>query len=222
MTVKRLFDLAIALPAAIATAPLVAGLAAAVKLSSPGPAFFAQTRVGLRRRPIRVLKLRTMVDGADKKGPAVTAGGDSRITPLGALLRKTKLDELPQLWNVVRGDMSLVGPRPEAPRYVERYRPEWEALFSVRPGITDEASLVFRDEESLLAGVPGEDREQAYIEAVLPAKLALALEGVERDSLLYSAGVLARTALAVLRPARLAEHPALVRARGEIARLARG
>src|SRR6185436_8660408 len=126
-----------------------------------------------------------MIDGADKRGPAVTAGGDARITPLGALLRKTKLDELPQLWNVVRGDMSLVGPRPEAPRYVERYRPEWQRLFDVRPGITDEASLVFRDEESLLAVVSQEDREKAYVEAVLPAKLALALDGAARTSVAY-------------------------------------
>jgi lipopolysaccharide/colanic/teichoic acid biosynthesis glycosyltransferase len=216
MSGKRLFDLAVALPAALFTAPLVAGLAAAVKLTSPGPAFFAQTRVGRGKKPIRVLKLRTMVDGADRKGPAVTAGGDRRITPLGALLRKTKLDELPQLWNVVRGDMSLVGPRPEAPRYVEKYRPEWDALFAVRPGITDEASLVFRDEESLLAGAADGERERAYVEAVLPAKLALALEGARHDSPLYDVSVLARTALAVLRPARLADHPALEAARRAI------
>jgi lipopolysaccharide/colanic/teichoic acid biosynthesis glycosyltransferase len=194
---KRLVDLALALPAAAASAPLVLVLAAAVKLSSPGPAFYVQTRVGRGRRPLRVFKLRSMRVDADRQGPHVTAAGDPRVTRLGAFLRRTKLDELPQLWNVVRGDMSLVGPRPEAERYVAQYRPEWLALLEVRPGITDLASLVFRDEESLLAGA--NDRERAYVEAVLPAKLKLALEGVARSSLRYDLEILVRTVLIVVR-----------------------
>jgi O-antigen biosynthesis protein WbqP len=139
---KRIFDLAVAVPAALATAPLVAGLAAAVKLTSPGPAFFAQTRVGRGRKPIRVLKLRTMVDGADRKGPAVTAGGDARITPLGALLRKTKLDELPQLWNVAAGEMSLVGPRPCLPAQRELIdERQRRGVLRLRPGLTGLAQV---------------------------------------------------------------------------------
>jgi lipopolysaccharide/colanic/teichoic acid biosynthesis glycosyltransferase len=216
---KRWIDLAIALPAAAIAAPLVGALAAAVRLTSPGPAFFVQERVGRGRRPIRVVKLRTMVDGADRHGPAVTAAGDSRVTPLGALLRRTKLDELPQLFNVIRGDMSLVGPRPEAPRYAQRYPAEWSRLFDVRPGVTDLASLVFRDEEALLAGV--EERERAYLDAIVPAKIKLALEGVDRASTLHDLRVLLTTALVVLRVMRVDDHPALEEARANVAALAR-
>ncbi len=194
---KRLLDLALALPALVASAPFVAALAAAVKLSSPGPAFFRQQRVGRGGRPLVIYKLRSMREDAERQGPHVTAAGDPRITPIGALLRRSKLDELPQLWNVVRGDMSLVGPRPEAERYVAHYRPEWRRVLEVRPGITDLASLVFRDEEALLATAL--DRERAYVEPVLPAKLLLALAGVARSSLAYDLEIIGRTAAAVLR-----------------------
>lgn len=213
---KRLFDLAVAAPVALAAAPLVAALALAVKLDSPGPAFFVQTRVGRHRRPLRLYKLRTMVFGAEHRGPAVTAGGDPRITRVGRALRKTKLDELPQLLNVVLGQMSLVGPRPEAETYVRHYRPEWEALLEVRPGITDRASIAFRNEEGLLA--QAEDRERAYVEAILPAKLGVALDGVRRSSPLEDLRVLMATVTAVLRPPR-EEHPAVHQAAAEIARL---
>jgi lipopolysaccharide/colanic/teichoic acid biosynthesis glycosyltransferase len=212
---KRLLDLAIALPAAALAAPAVAALAAAVKLTSPGPAFYVQERVGKDRRSFRLVKLRTMTRGADQAGPHVTAAGDARITPLGRLLRKTKLDELPQLWNVLTGDMSVVGPRPEAPRYVTDGRPEWDEVLSVRPGITDLASLTFRDEEALLAGV--DDRERAYLEGVLPAKLRLAAEGVRQSSALYDLGIVVRTALAVFNhPAAAPRHDALEQAQAAI------
>jgi lipopolysaccharide/colanic/teichoic acid biosynthesis glycosyltransferase len=211
---KRLLDLALALPALAATAPLVATLAALVRVTSQGPAFYVQTRVGRGRRPLRLFKLRSMRVDADRVGPHVTAAGDPRVTRIGALLRRTKLDELPQLWNVVRGDMSLVGPRPEAERYVSHYRPEWQPLLDVRPGITDLASLVFRDEESLLAGA--HDRERAYVEAILPAKLKLALEGVARSSLRYDLEILLRTVLVVLRPGA-ALPPGAAQALGEAA-----
>jgi lipopolysaccharide/colanic/teichoic acid biosynthesis glycosyltransferase len=217
LPVKRLLDLAVAVPALAAAAPVIAGLAAAVKLTSPGPAFYVQTRVGRGKRPIRVVKLRTMVQDADRRGAHVTGAGDPRITPVGALLRRTKLDELPQLWNVVRGDMSLVGPRPEAPRYVERYRPEWQRVFDVRPGITDLASLVFRDEEALLA--EADDRERAYVEAVMPAKMALAVADAADGSLAHDLRILADTAAVVLRLRSLADHPALAQAREAIRRL---
>jgi lipopolysaccharide/colanic/teichoic acid biosynthesis glycosyltransferase len=210
---KRWLDLALAAPALAAAAPLVAGLALAVRLTSPGPAFFVQTRLGRHRRPIRVVKLRTMTEGAEHGGAQVTAAQDPRVTPLGRFLRATKLDELPQLWNVVRGDMSLTGPRPEVERYVKHYRPEWERVFDVRPGLTDSASVAFRHEEELLAGA--HDRERAYVEVLLPLKIRLALEDVERASLAHDLGVLLRTALAVL--GANPTHPAVVEARRALA-----
>ena len=210
---KRLVDLAIGVPALCASAPLIASLGALVKVTSPGPAFFVHERVGREGKPIRVFKLRTMVNDADKHGAAVTGAGDARVTAVGRLLRRAKLDELPQLWNVVRGDMSLVGPRPEAQRYVDKYRAEWKDVFAVRPGITDPASLAFRDEESLLEGV--EDTENAYIEGILPHKIPLALEGVRHSGVAYDLGILARTAVA-LAARRREEHPAVVASRRAI------
>ena len=216
---KRSFDLALAVPALLVTGPVILALGAAVRATSPGPAFFVQKRLGRGKRPILLYKLRTMRSDAPGTGPAVTAAGDPRVTTLGRLLRATKLDELPQLWNVVRGDMSLVGPRPEVERYVAGYRPEWAALFSVRPGITDAASLVFRDEEALLAEAA--DRERAYVEAIVPIKARLALEGVARQSLLHDLGVLVRTATSVLTGPPV-DHPALAVARRAIAALGSG
>ncbi len=218
MSLKRWVDLAVSVPALCVAAPVIGALAALVKLDSKGPAFFVQTRVGRNRQPLRIFKLRTMT--ANAAGPAVTAAGDSRVTRVGRLLRKTKLDELPQLLNVVKGEMSLVGPRPEAERYVRHYRPEWEPLLEVRPGITDLASLVFRDEEELLA--PAHDRERAYVEAVMPAKLEVALEGVRRSSAFYDASIIARTIGSVLNLPGLGRHSALKDAAEAIAKLNRG
>ena len=208
---KRAFDLALAVPALIVSAPAIAALAVAVKLDSPGPAFYAQTRLGRGRRPFRVYKLRSMVADADRAGAHVTAAGDARITRIGRILRRAKLDELPQLWNVVRGDMSIVGPRPEAERYVRSDRPEWERIFAVRPGLTDPATIAFREEESLLAAA--RDRERAYLDVVLPAKLRIALEGVDRSSLLYDARVVLDTLGLLLPGGRRAPHPAFEEAR---------
>jgi len=188
---KRAFDLcAASVGLAAVGAPLVA-LGALVRATSPGPALFAQERVGRGGRRFRIFKLRTMVDGAAARGPSVTAAGDPRVTPLGRLLRRTKLDELPQLWNVLRGDMSFVGPRPEVPRYVARYRPEDRAVLTVRPGITDPASIAFRDEESILARQP--DRERAYVEAVLPQKLALNRAYIAHQSFAMDLMIIAKT-----------------------------
>jgi lipopolysaccharide/colanic/teichoic acid biosynthesis glycosyltransferase len=217
MSWKRLVDLAIGVPALCAAAPVIGAMAVLVKLDSSGPAFFVQTRVGRDRQPLRIFKLRTMA--ANASGPSVTAAGDSRITRVGRLLRKTKLDELPQLLNVVKGEMSLVGPRPEAERYVRHYRTEWEPLLRVRPGITDLASLVFRDEESLLAAA--NDKERAYVEAVMPAKLKVALEGVLHSSPLYDAGILARTLASVLKLPGTGRHEALDEAAEAIEKLNR-
>jgi lipopolysaccharide/colanic/teichoic acid biosynthesis glycosyltransferase len=194
---KRVLDVAFAGTALVAGAPLLALLSAAIRLDSPGPILFSQTRIGRHKQPIQALKLRTMIVGADRRGPQITAHGDPRITRIGRWLRKTKLDELPQLWNVVRGDMSLVGPRPEVPSYVDEYRPEWEKLFTVRPGLTDVASLAFRDEESLLAAARNPDR--AYREVIMPMKLQLALEDLERSSIRHDLGTIARTLVTILR-----------------------
>jgi lipopolysaccharide/colanic/teichoic acid biosynthesis glycosyltransferase len=194
--VRRLLDIALASAGLAVGGPLLAALAAAVKLDTPGPALFKQTRVGRDFRPITIFKLRTMT--VDASGAQITAAGDRRVTRVGALLRRTKLDELPQLWNVLRGDMSIVGPRPEVPRYVSQYRDEWRALLSVRPGLTDIASLTFRDEERLLA--LAHDRERAYTEIVMPLKLGLALSDLPAQSVAHDLAVIARTALAVVRP----------------------
>ncbi len=169
---------------------VVAGLVAA---TSPGPVLFRQQRVGQGGRPFTLLKLRTM--RVAPEGSQLTASGDARITPVGRWLRRFKLDEIPQLWNVVRGDMSLVGPRPEVPRYVDE-SPLWRQVLSVRPGLTDPVTLRLRDEEALLAGV--EDAESFYRERLLPWKLRGYLDYLERRSWVTDLGVLGATALAVL------------------------
>jgi lipopolysaccharide/colanic/teichoic acid biosynthesis glycosyltransferase len=212
---KRLLDLAIAGTALAVTSPVLIVLAAAVKLDSRGPALFVQTRVGRGRRPIKIPKLRTMVVDAGS-GPEVTAARDPRITRVGAVLRRMKLDELPQLWSVVRGDMSIVGPRPEVERYVRQYRPEWQRLLEVRPGLTDLASLTFRDEEGLLAAA--NDRERAYVEVIMPLKLELAVRGVEQQSVVHDLSVIARTALALVRSPS-SDDPVLREAHRRIAEL---
>jgi len=168
---KRALDLAVSVPALIALSPALLVIAALVKAGGPGPVFYAQERVGRRGRPFRLYKFRTMVTDADKSGPSVTSSGDARITPLGRTLRKWKLDELPQLWNVVRGDMSLVGPRPEVRKYTDIFRDDYSEILEISPGITDYAALEYRDEEEVLARYP--DAEEAYTSVVLPEKIAL-------------------------------------------------
>lgn len=185
---KRTIDSLLSFFAIITLLPVVLMIALLIKLSAPGPVFFRQSRVGLHKRKFNLVKFRTMVQEADQKGPLVTAKNDTRITPIGRILRRTKLDELPTLWNVFIGDMSLVGPRPEAVKYVEHYHPEWIKVFSVRPGITDLATLQFRDEESVLEYA--KDRERAYFEVVLPIKMKLALEYVEKQSILLDLKIL--------------------------------
>lgn len=193
---KRTFDLVVAaLALAVLAAPLLI-LALAIRIASSGPAIFRQRRVGRWGRPFRIWKFRTMVDGAI--GPSVTAAGDSRVTPLGQLLRRAKLDELPQLVNVLLGDMSFVGPRPEVPQYVERYTEEQRLVLAVRPGITDLASISFRNEEELLAQFP--DRERAYPEVVLPQKLELARRYIRSQSLCGDLRLILHTLAVVVRP----------------------
>src|SRR5262249_39073602 len=155
-------------------APLMAAIAALVRLSSPGPILFRQKRVGVNERLFLLYKFRTMRVG--HVGSSVTAGDDPRVTPIGRWLRQTKWDELPQLFNVLKGEMSLVGPRPEVPEYVRHYTPEQRQVLAVRPGITGVSQLEFRCEEALLAG--RDDVEAYYLSVVLPAKLRLDLRYV--------------------------------------------
>lgn len=193
----RPLDALAALGGLVVLSPLLIGIALAVKLSSPGPVLFRQVRVGRHGRTFRIAKFRSMVTGAEGAGPRVTAAADRRITPLGAWLRRHKLDELPQLWNVLVGDMALVGPRPEVPEYVRLYPPEMHQLvLSVRPGITDPAAIAFLDEESLLAGYP--DPERAYREVVLPRKLALYADYVRTRTVWSDLGTILRTLGAIL------------------------
>jgi lipopolysaccharide/colanic/teichoic acid biosynthesis glycosyltransferase len=196
------------LPRAVEAAFAVLGLAVAspillvaaglIAATSPGPVLFRQQRVGLGGRPFTLLKLRTMK--VVPEGSQLTAAGDARITPLGRGLRRLKLDELPQLWNVVRNDMSLVGPRPEVPRYVDG-SPLWQQVLAVRPGLTDPVSLRLHDEEKLLASVAagGDDPEHFYRERLLPWKLRGYLDYLQIRSWATDLGVLAATTLAVLR-----------------------
>jgi lipopolysaccharide/colanic/teichoic acid biosynthesis glycosyltransferase len=188
---KRAFDLCVAIPGLVITSPLLAVAAIAIKLESQGPVLYRGTRVGRDGREFAILKLRSMRAAATPGGPAVTSAGDPRITRVGSVLRRTKLDELPQLWNVVRGDMSLVGPRPEDPEFVKLYSPEQRRVLSVRPGITSPTSLAFRNEEALLAESGG---AAAYADKVMPRKLAMDLEYVEHRSFGGDLAILARTA----------------------------
>lgn len=186
---KRIFDFVSALLGLIVVSPLLVTIALAVKLSSAGPVFFRQTRVGRKFRPFRIVKFRTMHEGID--GPLITARGDKRITSVGRILRRTKFDELPQLWNVLVGDMSLVGPRPEIPEYVEQFRGDYEEILKVRPGITDPASIEFRREEILLA--QADNPETQYLSVILPKKLAMAKEYVKARTFFGDLGLIFRT-----------------------------
>jgi lipopolysaccharide/colanic/teichoic acid biosynthesis glycosyltransferase len=194
---KRGFDLLIATLALLLLAPLLLGVALAIKLDSPGPVFFRQERVGRGGRPFRIHKFRTMAHAPGELGPQITVGADARITRVGAFLRHSKWDELAQLIDVLRGDMSLVGPRPEVPRYVALYPAGLrEQVLSVRPGITDDCSLDFRDEGALLARAA--DPERCYVEEILPVKLRLQARYVAHAGLGTDLRILARTAAVLL------------------------
>jgi len=180
---KRLFDLLCAGLGLLLLSPLLLLLALWIKLDSRGPIFFRQERVGRYGQPFLIHKFRSMQVDAPARGLQITVGADPRITRAGRLLRASKLDELPQLWDVLRGAMSLVGPRPEVPKYVALYPEELRrVVLSVRPGITDLASIEYRDEAALLAAAV--DPERTYIEQVMPAKLALASRYVREANLL--------------------------------------
>ena len=188
---KRIFDFVCAALGLLLLSPVLLIVSAVVKCSSRGPVFFTHERVGKDGRIFRLWKFRSMVSGADRMGPEITSSGDNRVTPVGRYLRKWKLDELPQLWNVVRGDMSLVGPRPETLSHVQDYTPEQREVLAVRPGITDLAAIAYRHEEELLA--TARDAGQFYREVVLPHKLSLNREYIANLSLLFDLKLIFRT-----------------------------
>jgi len=188
---KRLLDIGLSITGLAVACPALLILAVAVKCDSRGPIFFCQHRVGRNGKSFKIWKFRSMVQDAERTGPGITASGDARVTRLGKHLRRWKLDELPQLWNVLTGSMSLVGPRPELPIYVERYNPEQLRVLCVRPGVTDPASVAYCREEELLEAA--HDREEFYLKQILPDKLKLNLEYTKKLSLWYDLSLLFRT-----------------------------
>ncbi|MGH7847514.1 MAG: sugar transferase [Candidatus Binatia bacterium] len=190
---KRIFDITAATLGLLVLAPIFAAVALLIRLDSRGSILFKQERIGKGFRPFRIYKFRTMAQDAPARGALVTAGEDPRITRVGRFLRHTKIDELPQLWNVLKGDMTLVGPRPEVRQYVELFRADYEEILKVRPGLTDLASLKYRDEAAILGRADNPERE--YIGRLLPDKIRLGKEYVRRASLLLDLSLIFRTVL---------------------------
>ena len=196
LIVKRLFDFAAAIVLLVLLAVPMAVIAVMIKLDSPGTVFYRQERVTTYGKSFRIHKFRTMVSDADKIGTAVTVGNDSRITKLGAKLRRLRLDELPQVFDVIQGTMSFVGTRPEAVKYVEQYKPEYNATLLLPAGITSEASILYKDEDRLLNAA--DDVDDVYIEKVLPEKMKWNLNSLEEFSFFREIQTMFRTVFAVL------------------------
>jgi len=197
---KRAFDIFGSALGLVVLSPLVACLAAAIKLDSRGPVFYKGARVGINGKRFNILKFRSMVTNAESLGGSTTPEDDPRVTAVGRFLRANKLDELPQLWNVLVGDMSLVGPRPQVQWAVDLYTPEERLVLSVRPGITDYASLRFANEGEILKGSTDPDRD--YMEKIHPEKMRLSLEYVRSRSFSGDLAIIAQTLGAVIRPLR--------------------
>jgi lipopolysaccharide/colanic/teichoic acid biosynthesis glycosyltransferase len=188
---KRSFDIFAAAIGLFVLSPLFLLIAIAIKLDSRGPVFFKQERIGREFRSFFIYKFRTMVENTWEIGSALTIGMDPRITRIGRWLRKTKVDELPQIINVLKGEMSLVGPRPEVPRYVEMFRQDYEEILKLRPGITDLASLKYQNESEWLSQFDHPERE--YVTHVLPEKIKLAKEYVQRTSMSVDIALILKT-----------------------------
>lgn len=193
---KRVFDIVAGFGVLVLTAIPMGVVAVLIKLDSPGPVFYRQERVTAYGRKFQIHKFRTMVSNADKIGTAVTVGNDSRITRIGAKLRGCRLDELPQVLDVLSGNMSFVGTRPEATKYVEQYRPEYYATLLLPAGITSEASIRYKDEAALLDAA--EDVDRTYMEDVLPGKMAYNLQSIRNFSFWGDIAIMFRTVFAVL------------------------
>jgi len=193
---KRGFDIAASLLALLFLAPVLLVIAVIIKVKDGGPVLYAQTRVGKDFVPFKLLKFRTMVVGASDIGPAITVDGDERVTKIGKVLRKYKLDELPQLINVLKGDMSIVGPRPEDPRYVQMFSDDYAVILRMKPGITDYATLEYRNEERILAEY--DDPELAYIEVILPRKIELSKSYITEQNFFRDIIIILKTMLKIV------------------------
>ncbi len=196
LILKRIFDFTVSLILLLLIWPILIIIAIAVKLDSPGPAFYKQERVTTYNRKFKIWKFRTMVANADKIGSQVTVSNDQRVTKVGKILRGVRLDELPQVINILTGDMSFVGTRPEVVKYVEAYKPEYYATLLLPAGVTSEASIRYKNEYKLLA--EADDVDKVYIEEVLPAKMVWNLNSIERFYFLRELLTMIRTVLAVL------------------------
>jgi len=201
---KRTLDIVVALVGLNVLLPALAIVAVLVRRSSPGPVLFRQTRMGFQGKDFTLFKFRTMTVRSGSETGAFDAGDGSRVTKIGRFLRATKLDELPQLWNVIRGDMALVGPRPEVRKWVEVNPERWAIVHAVRPGITDPAAILYRDEEKILASVP--DPERLYREEILPRKLDLYVEYVRTRTFWADLKILGQTAIAIIAGAPADPH----------------
>ncbi|MEH7235741.1 sugar transferase [Bacillus sp. JJ1562] len=195
--VKRFFDIVVSLIGLIILSPLLLIIAILIKVDSKGPVFFKQVRVGQHEKEFKILKFRTMVVDAEKQGKQITVGKDSRITRVGHFLRKYKVDEFPQLINVLIGDMSLVGPRPEVPKYTKYYNAAQKAIFEIKPGITDYASIKYSDESELLG--KAENPEKTYIEEIMVDKLHYNLEYLRNRSVIEDISIIMKTVLKILK-----------------------
>lgn len=194
---KRTFDLLVSFFAIILLSPFFIIVSLLIKMDSNGPVIFKQVRVGKNKKPFEIYKFRTMVVDAEKLGKQITVGNDNRITKIGGFLRKFKLDELPQLFNVFKGDMSFVGPRPEVPKYTNLYTEEQNRVFEVRPGITDYASIKYRNENEILG--KSKNPEKTYIEEVMQDKLKINLDYMNRRSVLEDLKIILLTVLKIIR-----------------------
>ena len=197
LKLKRAFDIICSLIMIIILSPVLIVLSVMIKLYSKGPVLFNQVRVTTYGRKFKIWKFRTMVNNADKLGTQVTTKGDARITRMGHLLRKVRLDELPQLFNVLKGDMTFVGTRPEVPKYTAHYTEEMMATFLLPAGVTSRTSIEYKDEEKLLENA--ENADEVYINEVLPAKMVYNLREIEKFSFLRDISTMIKTVIAVIK-----------------------
>ena len=197
--VKRIFDFAVSSVMLVILSPALLVLAVMIKKDSEGPVFYRQERITQYGRKFRIYKFRTMVINADKIGSLVTVGEDPRITKIGKRLRGCRLDELPQLINIWKGEMTFVGTRPEVEKYVKKYKPEMMATLLLPAGVTSEASIQYKDEDKLLADVSGEDADRVYVEKILPEKMKWNLDEIKKFGFFREIGTMVKTVVAVVR-----------------------
>ena len=198
MSIKRIFDILVSFISIVLLSPILIIVAIIIKLGSKGPVLYKQLRVGLNGKPFYIYKFRTMQVNADKKGLLITGADDPRLTRVGSFLRKIKIDEIPQLFNVLKGEMSIVGPRPEVLEYVKLYTNEQKRVLTVKPGMTDPATVYFRNEEKLLA--KANDKESFYIKEIMPVKLRLYLQYIDNMSLTYDIKLIFLEFFAIILP----------------------